>query len=109
MKTFCLNSNYSASGDVKFTKIVSITSNASWLECVIKEIVHGIRQSAKFIVRFEQIRLAFQARPICKNRTINLTDWTHTMNYFYITDNFNNSQTIRLVSHSCCKFVWYGM
>ena len=35
--------------------------------CVIKEIVHGIRQ---FIQS-------------AKNRTINLTDWTHTMNNFY--------------------------
>ena len=36
-----------------------------------------------------------------KNRTINLTDWTHTMNYFYIMQTF---ETLFLLKFTASHF-----
>ena len=61
---FFFNSNYPASGDVKLTKNGVSKKEHILAWCVIKEIVHGIRQSANLLYSFRQIRLAFQACPI---------------------------------------------
>ena len=76
MCNFFFNSNYPASGDVKLTKNGVSKKEYILAWCVVKEIVHGVRQYVKFIVPFWQIRST-------ENRAINLMDWTHTMNYFY--------------------------